>query len=213
MNMIVKIQSIIRGYIYRKLVMRMNNYIIIKPSKYQDKKWRKNTKWYNTGKQNECEEHQRNLVNKITKNECKKTNIRINMITKEITNKTNPMKDVDGFEWTEDFDGIITLNNIKFYFNLKFICDAGGAQTRSQREVNHFIQNQLDVLVINSNTSNEKIYFVNILDGDTSYKNLDKYIYLVNKPQYTKINKKLFVGDMYNFQQWWKIHLNSFIII
>lgn len=50
----------------------------------------------------------------------------------------------------------------KIYFNLKFVCDSGGAQTRTLREVYHFIESQMRYL-INSNTDN--VYFINILDG------------------------------------------------
>ena len=174
-----------------------NDNIIIQQSQNQNKEWRQSQKWYRNGKHNECEYYQRNIIEKITKEECIKTNYRINTITKEMKIERCPMKKNDGFEWTEDFDGFIQCKNNKFYFNLKFICDNGGAQTRSLREVYHFIQNQLD-------NNNKNIYFVNILDGDTSYKSMDKFNYLVNKIEYIEIKKKIFVGDMYNFQKWWK---------
>ena len=46
-------------------------------------------------------------------------------------------------EWSENFDGkIINRSNI-FYFNLKFVCDCGGSQTRTLREVYHFIKYQI----------------------------------------------------------------------
>ena len=42
-----------------------------------------------------------------------------------------------------NFDAIAKKDNSIFYFNLKFICGAGGAQTRSLREVYHFIRCQI----------------------------------------------------------------------
>jgi hypothetical protein len=45
----------------------------------------------------------------------------------------------DGYEYSENFDGLILKNNNKFYFNLKFVCGNGGAQTRTLREIYHFI--------------------------------------------------------------------------
>ena len=62
--------------------------------------------------------------------------------------KTRPMKEEDGYEYSEDFDGSITSNDTKWLFNLKMICDNGGAQTRSLREVYHFIATQLDHLLL-----------------------------------------------------------------
>lgn len=173
------------------------NNIIVQQSKKQNKEWRKSQTWYKNGKHTECENYQRNIIEKITKEKCIKTNYRINTITKEMKIEKQPMKNGDGFEWTEDFDGFIQCKNNKFYFNLKFICDKGGSQTRSLREVYHFIQNQLD-------NNNKNIYFVNILDGDESYRSMDKFHYLVNKNEYIEIKNKIFVGDMYDFQKWWK---------
>ena len=189
-NKIVKIQKVFRGYIIRQnLIIKSQN---------QDKKWRKTQKWYIDGKRNECEIYQRCLIEKITKEKCIKTNYRINMITHEMKIERQPMKRTDGFEWTEDFDGSIKYKTNDFYFNLKFICDNGGAQTRSLREVYHFIINQIE-------NNSKNTYFVNILDGDTSYKHMDKFNYLLNKNEYIEKNKNIFIGDMYNFQKWWRI--------
>ena len=106
------------------------------------------------------------------------------------------MKKNDGFEWTEDFDGKIINNNKICYFNLKFVCDKGGAQTRSLREVYHFISYQLEHL-LKFNTTNK--YFINILDGDTCYNYMN--IYLKNKNKYSKIIKYIFIGNMKEFEQ------------
>ena len=117
--------------------------------------------------------------------------------------KKYPMKDIDGFEWTEDFDGFIAKNDHSFYFNLKMICDAGGVQTRSLREVYHFVCVQLEHLLAH-NTPN--VHFINILDGDTSFRNIDKFQFLLSKPHYASVRNQVFVGDMKQFQTIWLKH-------
>jgi hypothetical protein len=115
----------------------------------------------------------------------------------------NPLTKDDGYDYTENFDGKIKINDNVIYFNLKFICDNGGAQTRSLREVYHFIQYQI-LYIKKHNLHN--IYFVNILDGDTSYKNITKFNYLLN--QYEDIKKYVFVSDLYNFKIYWDHTIN-----
>jgi hypothetical protein len=72
----------------------------------------------------------------------------------------------------------------------------GGAQTRTLREVYHFIKCQLEFLLKMS----KNIYFVNILDGDACFANKDKFQYLMNKQKYNKIKKFIFIGGLSNFQ-------------
>lgn len=127
-----------------------------------------------------------------------KTDDRINMETNEIINKKNPIVNNDGYEWSENFDGKIIKNNNIYYFNLKFVCDSGGAQTRTLREVYHFIKYQMEYL-IKFNMSN--IYFINILDGDTCYNSMNKYNFLINKEKYKNIIKYIFIGSLYDFQK------------
>jgi len=188
---ITTIQKYFRGYLTRK-------YILIPSSFYQTKDWRKNRNWYKNGKSNECEKYQINLIEKITMVKLIKTDDRINMETNEIISKKYPMINNDGYEWSENFDGLIIKNYNKYYYNLKFVCDRGGAQTRTLREVYHFITYQLEYL-IKFNTTN--IYFINILDGDTSYNNMDKFKFLINKEKYKKVIKYAYIGSLYNFQK------------
>jgi len=191
-DQIIIIQKYIRGYLVRK-------YKLIPSSYYQTKEWRKNRFWYKTGKSNECEKYQIKLIEYIiTPNKLIKTDERINIETNEIINKKNPMINNDGYEWSENFDGKIIKNNNIYFFNIKFVCDVGGAQTRSLREVYHFIKYQLEYL-IKFNTNN--IYFINILDGDTSYKNMNKFEYLIKKDKYINIINYVFIGSLYNFQK------------
>ncbi len=189
---ILTIQKYVRGYLTRK-------HILIPSSFYQTKDWRKNRKWYKNGKSNECEKYQINLIEKmIVIIKLMKTNDRINMENNDIISLKNPMINNDGYEWSENFDGLLINNNNKYYFNLKFVCDSGGAQTRTLREVYHFIKYQMEYL-IKFNVNN--IYFINILDGDTSYNNMDKFKFLINKEKYKQVIKYVFIGSLYDFQK------------
>ena len=188
---IIIIQKYVRRYLIRKQILIPSSY-------YQTKTWRKNRKWYKDGKSNECEKYQISLIEEIIGLKLKKTDDRINMETNEIINIKKPMTNNDGYEWSENFDGKISLNNNTYYFNLKVVCDSGGAQTRTLREVYHFIKYQIEYL-IKFNTNN--IYFINILDGDTSYKNMDKFKYLTNKQKYKDIKKYIFIGSIHDFQK------------
>ncbi len=50
------------------------------------------------------------------------------------------------------------------------------------------------------NTNNT--YFINILDGDTSYNNMNKFKFLINKEKYKSIIKYVFIGCLYEFQKY-----------
>ncbi len=170
-------------------------------SKYQTKDWRKNQSWYIDGRHNECEKEQRKCIEEITEIECLKSNgLRINMDTIEIKKNTSPMTKLDAFDWTEDFDGIQEYNNNKIYYNLKMVCDSGGAQTRTLREVAHFITYQLKY---NLKHKEKPIYFVNILDGDCSYKYKHLFQYLLENEKYSNIKKYFYVGCLRDFVKWW----------
>lgn len=119
------------------------------------------------------------------------------MDTKKLCKKEN-MKGDDCFEITENFDGEIkTCDNI-FLFNLKMVCCSGGSQTRTLREVYHFISTQLENLL-----KYKPKYFINILDGDESFKNRNKFDYLLNKEKYKEVKQYMFVGDMEEFKNYW----------
>lgn len=175
------------------------------PGLEQTKNWRKAQSWYIDGKHNECELFQRKQLETMLGVECAKTNMRFNTETCELQNMTRPLDHENGFEWTEDFDGLSVVNDKKFYFNLKFICDAGGAQTRSLREVYHFVKCQLEYLRLHSHdTDAESVYFINILDGNNSMKHLAKFKYLIEKQLYADISNNIFIGDMFTFNQWYE---------
>jgi hypothetical protein len=186
-NNIIYIQKFIRGYLIRKN-------ILIPSSCYQTKKWRNNREWYKNGKNNECEKYQIILLEKILGLKINKTFDRINFESIDINDNRNPVIYDNGYEWSENFDGKIIKNNNIVYFNLKFICDNGGAQTRSLREVYNFIKYQIKYLIKYDSCN---IYFINILDGDTCYNNMNKFMYLLNKNKI--INKYIFIGDTHIF--------------
>ena len=187
---IIYIQKYIRGYLIRKKILIPSSY-------FQTKNWRKNRKWYKNGKSNECEKYQINLIEKIIKVKLNKTDDRIFFENNEIISFRNPIIYNNGYEWSENFDGkIINRANI-FYFNLKFVCDCGGSQTRTLREVYHFIKYQLEYLV-KFNITN--MYFINILDGDNSYNSINKFNFLIDKEKYKYYKNNIFIGSLYDFQ-------------
>jgi hypothetical protein len=191
---VITIQKVVRGFLVR-------NKKCLVSSLYQTKNWRYKQRWYKNGRSNECEIYQRNLIDKITGQKCVKTKYRLNFITKELMIYHSPNKQIDGYEWTEDFDGFLKDKDKNMYFNLKFICEAGGTQTRSLREVYHFILLQLEYIL---KYKSEDIYFINILDGNECFKNMDKFKYLLNKDEFSSVKKYIFVGDMKEFELWFK---------
>jgi hypothetical protein len=202
----------------------------LKPANLQTKVWRREQKWYKGGRCNECELYQKVILvlflnkeipktdqvilalflnKKISKTDQKilnlflnkkipKTDHRIHMKTNQIVDIARPNTQENGFEYTENFDGLIQINECNYYFNLKFVCDAGGGQTRTLREVYHFIEHQLKYIKKNET---HNTYFINILDGDTCYKEMDKYNYLINNEEYKDVKKYVFVGSLYEFQK------------
>ncbi len=182
--------------------------IIIPSSSLQTKLWRKQQTWYIDGKHNECEIYQKGLIKDITGYECKKTDKRINIHTKNIYPLKQPMKYSNGFEYTENFDGLINTPKRDYYFNLKIICDSGGAQNRYLRNLYYFITQQLQHAKKYNSFYGDNIRFVNILDGDTCSKNMEKFYFLLDKKEYKQVKDKVFVGDMKEFQDFWDISEN-----
>jgi hypothetical protein len=200
---IIFIQKYIRMFLIRnKLYNKIQHKNFIISSKYQTKNWRKKCKWYSTGKLNECEKFQIKIIEKIIKTKLKKTNDRIYRESYEILSNKNPYIMQNGLEYSENFDRKLYVNNNTYYFNFKFICDKGGHQTRSIKDVYYFIEYQFEYL-IKYNINN--IYFINILEGDFNFANKDKFKYLIEKNKYLDVKKYLFIGDLYEFE---KIKLN-----
>jgi hypothetical protein len=193
---IILIQSMVRGFIVRRSMTG------ITCSKFQTKQWRNSQYWFVGGRKNECEKHQIRVIEKITGEKLVKTNERINLKNSCIVGKST-IAGEDGFELTENFDGKVSGGNATYYFNLKFVCGAGGAQTRTLREVYHFIKSQLQTMLVAGMTN---CYFINILDGDESFKQREKFAYLVQSPEFEQVKKYLFCGDANEFKKWWRLH-------
>lgn len=175
-------------------------------SEHHTKEWRTNQDWYDTGKRNECEIFQRKCIASVIGTHCPRSNnVRINFMSKELQSVATPLKEVDGLEWTEDFDGVHRLGGTTYYFNFKFVCEAGGAQTRTLRETYHFILVQLEHLVKNQDTS-RNVYFINILDGDTCFQCMPKFQYLLEKEEFVGVRDQVFVGDTKLFATFWDKH-------
>ena len=175
-------------------------------SKYQTKNWRKNQKWYKGGKQNECEKYQLEKLQCLMKATISKTNIRIHILDFELVDQSR-IDHATKFELTENFDGLIHHGDLDIFFNLKFVCEKGGAQTRTLKLVYYFMIAQCEYLL--KHDSMYGTYFMNILDGDVSHNTLDCFQQLLNKPIYKKIKSQIFVGDLYTFSRYWTSHLRD----
>lgn len=209
---IIKVQNIVRSYILNKRMEYSNTIIENKKcltisSRNQTKEWRQHQEWYSNGKKNECEIYQRRLLEELTNTEIKKTNTRLDIDKVIMIEKRAPLTEKNGFSYTEDFDGLWKRNEKEFYVNLKLVCGSGGAQTRTIREVYHFILTQYKYLY---KEKKENIYFVNIIDGDIGY----KYIYENNGKsaslldiedieEYSGIKSQVYIGDSDNFAKWY----------
>lgn len=158
----------------------------------QTAEWRKLASWYKNGKSNECELYQKRQLEEMGL-KIAKTNLRL--CNGSLVECKQPMKFSNGYEYSENFDGCF---NDKVLFNLKMVCGCGGAQTRTLREVYHFIKQQVEFL----NNTRDNYKFINILDGNESYNNMDKFDYILEKNR-LKCSTRIFVGDMVKFHTWW----------
>ena len=129
-------------------------------SNEQTKEWRKKQNWYSLGcKKNNCELHQIKQIKKITNTIITtKTYLRFNIYNYTLVKKIKPNIYENGYEFTEDIDGLYKINDIILYYNLKMVCNQGGSQTRTLRESYHFINCQLNYVLNNNNC-----YFINNL--------------------------------------------------
>lgn len=170
------------------------------PSKLQTKSWRKNQEWYDTGKRNECEIFQKQQLKNLFGIFSKSTNIRINSVNGEMIKISNHClnKLENCYDYTEDFD--VISEKYKLFINLKFVCDKGGAQTRTLKEVRHFIQSQEKAVL------DTDYYFINILDGDGSYNCIHKIKSGIQS------NPRVFIGDMKEFGLWFNKHFIQLLL-
>jgi len=145
------------------------------------------------------EEFQRQHIIDGTGVDCPKTNIRINLRTNTLKDIAHPNTQNDGFDYSEDFDGIQVVHSKKVYINLKCIVGKGGAQTRSLREVYWFVEGQLHTLC-----SLENVYFANILDGDEAHSTMSKFEYILSLPTFETVKNRVYIGDLKGYFDWFK---------
>lgn len=150
------------------------------------------------------EKYQREMIEMGTGVICAKTNMRIDLRKFAMVELSCPNKTVNGFDFSEDFDGLQKYGDVFVYINLKCVVGSGGSQTRSLREVYWFIQGQLNVLIRRYETDalKNKIYFANILDGDEAAKCESKYEYLLGLTEYKDIRDNVYVGDLHDYYEW-----------
>lgn len=145
------------------------------------------------GNSMEAEKYQRIMIEKGTRYPCEKSDMRINTETNAFERNRQPYRGENGsFDWTEDFDGYQSFNNLKIYYNFKCIVGDGGSQTRSLKCVYDFVKAQSKL--VNSDTFDKNTIFVNILDGDTCTKHMPKFAHL----KYPNI----YIGDLYDYFEW-----------
>jgi len=150
------------------------------------------------------ENYQRKKIIEHTNIDCKKTSIRINLRTIELVAKSHPNINEDGYDYSEDFDGIQIKGKNTIYINLKCIVGKGGTQTRSLREVYWFIEGQLHIL-----KNNQNIYFANILDGDEAYNAMSKYKYILSLPKFANVKDNVYIGDLKDYIIWFNNKFNN----
>ncbi len=144
------------------------------------------------------EQYQREKIVQLTGRCCCKTNTRINLRTNVLKELSRPNIREDGFDYSENFDGVQYLNDKLIYINLKCVVGEGGAQTRSLREVYWFIAGQMNVAY-----DNPKICFANILDGDEAHSAMEKFEYLLSQAE-DDVKRRIYVGDLAGYFTWFE---------
>jgi hypothetical protein len=148
------------------------------------------------------ENYQRQQIILGTGQPCPTTNIRINWRKHELVDISQPMKEDDGFDYTEDFDGKQVFDPIKVLINMKSVVGEGGSQTRTLRDQCYkSVDAQLNYLVKSKRTD---IYFANIMDGDNAASKLRCFKNLLALPEYSSVCKNVYVGDLKGYFPWIK---------
>ena len=142
------------------------------------------------------EDFQRKKIESATNSPCVPTNVRIDLRNHELVHMARPNVHDNGFDISEDFDGVQHLDGATIYINLKCIVGKGGHQTRSLREVYWFIQGQLNTV------SGTDVYFANVLDGDEAFACMDKFRYLISRPEYADVKHRVYIGDLQGYIKW-----------
>lgn len=142
------------------------------------------------------ENYQVKTVIDLTGIEVKKTDLRLNLFTHQLVNISKPNIRDDGLDFSENFDGVQQANQKTIYLNLKNVVGQGGNQTRTIREVYHFITGQLKAL----EQGLENVYFANILDGDKACKHMHHFSHLLSRHE--KVRENVYIGDLKSYFKW-----------
>ena len=149
------------------------------------------------------EKYQRHQIELHTGIPCTKTYKRLNKEDHTIlkTHK-HPMKLDDGYDYTENFDGVQVFDDTHVYVNMKCVCGQGGSQERTLRDETHmFVRCQLEYILA---TNDQSVYFANVLDGDKAKKSMVYFQNLLNKPKYIDVNNRVFVGELKDYIDWFR---------
>jgi hypothetical protein len=148
-------------------------------------------------KTTDMEKYQRKAVEKGTGIKCPKTNYRINIRKNTLEDLSHPIGQEDGFDYTEDFDGVQDTSYGIVFISFKSVVGAGGSQTRTLRECYHFAEAQLKFSL-----KHRKIFFANILDGDEADKRMKQFKYLLARPEYAHTAHRVYVGHLAGYFDW-----------
>ena len=133
---------------------------------------------------------------------CSKTKVRINKRTIQMHEIAHPMKHSNGFDYTENFDGMQKIGEKTVWINLKSVVGKGGNQTRTLRdECYPFVEAQLNYLF---RTNHTNCFFANIFDGDEAAERMLQFNYLLNLPEFENVKKYVYVGDLKTYFDWVK---------
>lgn len=148
------------------------------------------------------EMYQREQIVLHTGAPCSKTHMRINWKTNQLVEKIHPMKHDDGFNYSENFDGVQVLPNGRgvVYVNLKNVCGKGGSQMRTLRHQSyHFVDSQLNFLKHNQDATN--VFFGNVFDGDEASECMRFFNHLLGN-ETDEIRSRVYVGDLRGYIDW-----------
>ena len=167
--------------------------------------WTKETRrafFGENGKSIRFEIWQRDMIEIYTRTSCHKSNnIRIHEEDYTLCNPSNLGS--KRLRYTENFDGIQEFGENTVYINLKMICESGGAQARSIKDVYGFVKSQMEFIDTIHNTGN--IYFANILDGEYASSFYNEFELLITKDGLTdSYAQRIYVGDLKGYIEWLK---------
>jgi hypothetical protein len=149
--------------------------------------------------------YQREKIIEGTKIPCSQTIVRINKRTGQMHTIAHPMKHINGFDYTENFDGMQQIGETTVWINLKSVVGKGGSQTRTLRdECYPFIEAQLNYLLTANTTT---CLFANIFDGEEAAARMPMFHYLLNLPEFASVKKCVYIGDLQGYFDWLKASL------